>query len=134
MTSLWTSRALFTRADTGEQYTLSYHCARMQVPILQTFNSLQSGYFSRAFNFPFIPVCLPYIFLVCSFSSCPLITVLLLFYLLLCSFYFYFTLSLFLISLYYPFIILVIFICLFLYIPFVFILFCCYFTFIFNYF
>ena len=38
----------FTKAETGEQYVLSYHCTRLHVPLLQPFKSLQSGQFSRA--------------------------------------------------------------------------------------
>ena len=38
----------FTRAETGEQYILSYHCVHLRVPILEPFKALQAGYFSRA--------------------------------------------------------------------------------------
>ena len=38
----------FTRAETGEQYVLSYHSVQLHVPLLEAFKSLQSGYFSRA--------------------------------------------------------------------------------------
>ena len=38
----------FTKAETGEQYLLSYHCVRLRVPLLEPFRSLQAGYFSRA--------------------------------------------------------------------------------------
>ena len=38
----------FTRAETGEQYVLSYHSVQLRVPLLEPFKSLQSGHFSRA--------------------------------------------------------------------------------------
>ncbi len=38
----------FTKADTGDQYILSYHCTCLKVPKLAAFKSLQTGYFSRA--------------------------------------------------------------------------------------
>ena len=38
----------FTKAETGEQYVLSYHSVQLHVPLLEAIKSLQSGYFSRA--------------------------------------------------------------------------------------
>ena len=38
----------FTKAETGEQYTLSYHSLQLRVPLVEPFQSLQAGYFSRA--------------------------------------------------------------------------------------
>ena len=38
----------FTKAETGEQYVLSYHSIQLRVPFLEPFMSLQAGYFSRA--------------------------------------------------------------------------------------
>ena len=38
----------FTKADTGDEYILSYHCTCLKVPKLEPFKALQQGYFSRA--------------------------------------------------------------------------------------
>ena len=38
----------FAKAETGEQYVLSYHSSQLRVPFLEAFRSLQAGDFSRA--------------------------------------------------------------------------------------
>ena len=52
---LWTAMIIdvqgpFTKAETGEQYVISYHCTRLKVPKLDAIKSMQAGYFSRALS------------------------------------------------------------------------------------
>eukprot|EP00969_Alexandrium_andersonii_P139722 6180993-Alexandrium_andersonii.AAC.1 len=38
----------YAKAESGEQYVVSYHCARLQVPKLEAFQALTAGHFGRA--------------------------------------------------------------------------------------
>ena len=39
----------FTKSEDNKMYVLSYHCSRLRIPLLECFNTLQTGHFGRAF-------------------------------------------------------------------------------------